>query len=79
MARRVGDRVTARAVRGKAALGLETLSFGGTRCCTISEMRRLEGSSGSVGLRRRWSAEPAARNLGHSLSFPVRSLAVAGE
>ena len=34
---------------------------GGTRRRTISEMRRLGGgSSGSVSLRRRWSAEPAA-------------------
>src|SRR6516165_1744476 len=68
-----------RAVLGKAAVGLEPLSFGGTRRCTISEMRRLEGSSGSVGLRRRWSAEPAARNVGHSLSLPVGSRAPAGE
>jgi hypothetical protein len=60
-----------RTVLGKAAVGLEPLWFGGTRCCTISEMRRLEGSSGSVGKRRRWSAEPAAGKLGHSRSFPA--------
>jgi hypothetical protein len=47
------------------AVGWEPLSFGGTSAA------RSVSSSGSVGMRRRWSAEPAARKLGHSLSFPA--------
>ena len=69
-----------RAVLGKAAVGLEPLSFGGTRRCTISEMRRLEGV---FRLRRFAQAlvggARGPRNLGHSLSFPVHSRAAAGE
>ena len=63
-----------RAVLGKAAVGLEP--FGGTRCCTISEMRpfRLRRfAQALVGGAR------GPRNLGHSLSFPVRSRPAAGE